>query len=29
MLYKSDLISEWGADTKKRQHLEDDLQENI
>ena len=29
MLYKSDLISEWGADTKKRQHLEDDLQEAV
>ena len=29
MLYKSDLISEWGADAKKRQHLEDDLQEKI
>ncbi len=29
MLYKSDLITEWGTDTKKRQHLEDDLQENI
>ncbi len=29
MLYKSDLISEWGADTKKRQHLEDDLQAQV
>ena len=26
MLYKSDLISEFGADDRKRQHLEDDLQ---
>ena len=26
MLYKADLITEFGADDKKRQHLEDDLQ---
>ncbi len=26
MLYKSDLITEFGADDRKRQHLEDDLQ---
>ena len=29
MLYKSDLITEFGADDRKRQHLEDDLQESV
>jgi len=29
MLYQSDLISEFGGDARRRQHLEDDLQEAV